>query len=491
MRRSLHSLILLLAFVISALADVTLPAFFSEGMVLQRQRPCPIWGHATPGETVTATFRGQTVSTQADELGRWRLSLAPTSAGAPYQLRVAGANNAITIENVAVGDVWVASGQSNMGWTLANSNDAEKEIAASTFPNIRFFKVANAVSEIPLDDVTGEWKPSMPETSGPFSGVAYFFARHLHQKTRVPIGILQTAWGGTPAESWISARSLAADPALLQVYADWANVLERYPESAAMHEIAMKEFAAGKRPARPNPPPGPNHQHMPSGLYNAMIAPLVPYAIRGAIWYQGENNASRARAELYRSLFPAMINDWRKAWKQGDFPFLFVQLANYAEVPATAEWPELRDAQRETLALANTGMAVTIDVGNSDNIHPKNKQDVGLRLALAARAIADGESIVYSGPLFRQALGEGRAMRVYFDHVGGGLTAKGGSLKGFEVAGADGHFEAAQATIDGETVVVSAPGVARPMRVRYAWANDPPASLFNTEGLPASPFQSN
>lgn len=490
MSRLILTILAALAITLSALADVTLPSFFSEGMVLQRDRPCPVWGRASVGEAVTVTFRGQTVRTTADALGRWRVALAPTAAGAPFELTVAGAANTVAIQNVAVGEVWVASGQSNMGFAVARGNDAAKEIAASTYPQIRFFHVAKTVSETPLEDAKGEWKASMPATAGDFSAVAYFFARNLHEKLGVPIGILQTEWGGTPAEAWTSPSALAADPALRQVFVDWAEVLEQYPNAMARYELAMKEFEAGKRKSRPGQPNGPNYPHMPSGLYNAMISPLVPYAIRGAIWYQGENNAHRGRAELYRRLFPAMITDWRNAWKQGDFPFLFVQLANFAKVPEAGEWPELREAQRETLSLANTGMAVTVDVGDPQDIHPTNKQDVGLRLALAARGIVYGEKVVYAGPLFRQTVRDGSSMRVYFDHTGGGLKLRGAALNGFEVAGAEGKWIAADARVDGETVVASAPGVREPVRVRYAWANDPPASLFNAEGLPASPFQS-
>ncbi len=476
--------------VAAAVAEVRLPNFFADNMVLQRDLPCPVWGEAIPGETVTVSFRGQTMSTQADDAGQWRITLAPTAAGTPFELKVAGAANTITIQNVAVGEVWVASGQSNMGWPLRLSNDAEKEIAASTFPGIRFFQAAKTVALTPQLNVKGEWKASAPAVSGDFSGVAYFFARHLHQKLGVPVGILQTEWGGTPAEAWTSAGALAADPALRQVFVDWANTLAAFPRENAKYPYKVKDFEQGKRKHRPSPPNGPDSPQMPIGLYNGMVAPFVTYAIRGAIWYQGENNAHNGRAELYRSLFPAMITDWRSAWKQGDFPFLFVQLANYGKVPALGQWPELRDAQKDTLSLANTGMAVIIDIGDPEDIHPKNKQDVGLRLALAARKIAYGEKLVYSGPLFRQAAREGNSMRVYFDEIGGGLTVKGGTLGGFEVAGADGKFVPAEARIDGGTVVASAPQVEKPERVRYAWANSPVATLFNREGLPASPFQS-
>ena len=474
-RSSLPAMRILASFLLLSAAlhaEVTLPAMFADGAVLQRERPVPVWGTAAPGEAVTVSFRGQTASTQADRLGRWSVALQPAAAGGPYELTV----NNITLKNVLVGEVWIASGQSNMVWRVAQSRDAEKEIAASTDAELRFFKVANVVSPAPLDDVKGAWKEANPANTGDFCGTGYFFARHLREKLKVPVGVIQTSWGGTPAESWVSGTALAADPALISVYADWARTLEAYP-------VGLLEKRQNLI--------GPNHPHMPAGLYNAMIAPLIPYAMRGVIWYQGENNANRARAGVYRRLFPALIQDWRRRWGQGDFPFLFVQLANYAKVPATAQWPELREAQAMTLSLANTGMAVIIDIGESQSIHPRNKQDVGLRLGLAARAIAYGEKLVYSGPAYRRFMREGSALRVWFDHVGGGLVAKDGALKGFEVCQANGKCAAAEARIDGATVVAASAEIPEPANVRYAWGNDPPCNLYNAEGLPAGPFRSN
>ncbi len=445
---------------------------FTDGAVIQRDRPVPVWGRAAAGEQVSVTFRGVTVAAQANQAGQWAVSLPPGSAGGPFELTVNGA----TVKNILVGEVWIASGQSNMVWQVSRSLNAEKEIAASSDAELRFFKVANVVSQVPLDDAKGAWKEANPANTGDFCGAAYFFARHLRAQLKVPVGVIQTSWGGTPAESWVSGRALTADPALLSVYADWARMMEAYPQ-----------VAPDKRQAAI----GPNHAHMPAGLYNAMIAPLIPYAMRGVIWYQGETNAVRSRSAVYRRLFPALIEDWRKRWGQGDFPFLFVQLANFAKLPASAQWPELREAQAMALSMVTTGMAVTIDIGESQDIHPKNKQDVGLRLALAARAIAYGEKLEYSGPLFRQAVREGASMRVFFDHAGGGLLAKDGPLKGFEVCAADGKCAEAEARIDAGSVVVSAAAMPAPTSVRYAWANDPVCNLYNQEGLPASPFRSN
>ncbi|MBI1895450.1 MAG: sialate O-acetylesterase, partial [Acidobacteria bacterium] len=453
---------------------------------------------ADPGEQVTVRFRGQSASTQADTIGRWSVSLQPLAAGGPDDLTVQGTNT-ITLHDVLVGDVWLASGQSNMEFTVGRSNNAQQEIAAANYPRMRLFRVAHKVSDYPLDDVTGSWATANADSVPQFSAVGYFFARQLHQHLKVPVAVIESNWGGTPAESWTSLPALTSDPALLPHLHEWAMSLSRYPEANARYETALKKWesqaAAAKAqgsavPRRPGAPQGPGHHWTPSGLYNGMIAPLTPMAIRGVIWYQGESNAGRARAFLYERLFGAMIQDWRRAWAQGDFPFLFVQLANYGRTGPDSHWPELREAQLKTLALRNTGMAVTIDIGNPDDIHPTNKQDVGKRLALAARAVAYGEKLVHSGPLFRTAAPEGGALRVWFDHIGGGLTAKGGELKSFEIAGADRKFVPAAARIEGQTVVVSSPQVAAPVHVRYAWTDTPEANLYNREGLAASPFRS-
>lgn len=481
------SALLLLSASALTFADVRLPALISDHMVLQRDRPARIWGWADENESVTVKFRGQAITTQANELGKWHVFLQPTAGGGPFTLSIEG-KNAITINDVLVGEVWVASGQSNMGWRVQQSDNAKDEIAAANHPTIRFFRAALKTAPAPAEDLEGKWEVSTPETAGPFSAVGYFFARHLAKQLNTPVGILQNAWGGTPADSWISAPSLAADPALISVYADWAKSINDYPAAKARYDRALKRWEVNRTGPRPAPPIGPGHQYTPSTLFNSLIAPMTPYAIRGAIWYQGENNAGKKRSYVYRRLFPAMISDWRNAWGQGDFPFLYVQLANFGRKPGT-EWPELREAQTMTLRLANTGMAVSIDIGNPDDIHPTNKQDVGTRLGLAARAIAYGEKLVYSGPLYRQAVPEAGGVRLFFDHAGSGLKAKGGELKGFEIAGADGKYVPASAKIDGVTIVVSSPEVSAPRHARYAWTESPECNLYNAEGLPASPFR--
>ena len=493
----LRALLLASLFTTAAWAAVGLPALFGDHMVVQRDAPVHVWGTAEPGEAVQVEFRGQTVSTAAAEDGRWEVYLDPGPAGGPFGLAVEGSNR-VEFEDVHVGEVWVGSGQSNMVWPLERSRDAEQEIEAAEHPGIRYFKVTLDTSDTRLEDVEGQWQVVSPETAGGFSGVGYFFARHLHKQLGVPMGIIQSAWGGTPAESWTSARTLAEEPALANMSAEFAA--EAMADEAAYAERLAtweKRSAAAKAegkeaPRRPPPPRALRPQHKPGALFNAMIAPLLPYTIRGTIWYQGENNASRGQGYLYRRLFRAMIEDWRREWGIGAFPFLFVQLANYGRVPGESTWPELREAQAMALGLANTGMAVTIDVGNPTDIHPKNKQDVGLRLALAARAIAYGEhDLEYSGPLFRQTTRDAAGLRLWFDHVGGGLEARGGPLEGFQVAGRDGKFVSAQASISGNTVLVSSAAVKHPVRVRYAWAADAQGNLFNDAGLPASPFQTN
>jgi sialate O-acetylesterase len=467
MRAIPKSSILLLSMLAASVltAEVRLPSVFCDHMVLQRDMPVHIWGKADAGESVTVRFHGQTVKGVADSHGKWSVFLAPVPAGGPFDLTVE-AKNSITLRDVLMGDVWVASGQSNMAFQTGRSDNAEKEVAAAWYPQIRLFKVPMKTSEYPLDDVSATWSLCTPESVKEFTAVGYFFARRLRQDIGVPIGVIQTAWGGTSAEAWTSGRALAADPALVSVYADWAKAMEGVSNGQA------------------------HYQNRPSSLYNAMIAPLTPFAIRGAIWYQGENNAVRNRGYVYRRLFQAMIEDWRRAWGQGDFPFLFVQLANFAKVSPDAQWSEVQEAQTMALQLRNTGMAVTIDIGNPDDIHPRNKQDVGARLALAAETITYGKKIVYSGPIFRQATVEGDSVHVWFDHVGGGLMAKGGDLKGWVIAGTDRKFVPAEARIDKNTVVVRSPNVPQPVYVRYAWAANPECNLFNVEGLPASPFRS-
>jgi len=486
--------VLLLA--LPALAEVSLPNLIAEHMVVQRDMPVHVWGTAAPGEAVSVTFRGETRSAHPDEFGRWSVYLPAGTAGGPFELTVKGTNT-ITLRDVLVGDVWVASGQSNMEMAVRSAKDARAEIAAANYPRIRLFRALNRVADYPLEDVAAKtWVVTTPETVEEFSAAAYFFARELQKKYGVPIGLIESNWGGTPAEAWTSMPSLGADAALMPVFLEWGKLMRDRSTTLRRQDKQIQEWEKAVAKAKAESQPAPGHPWFanqdncwqPAGLFNAMIAPLTRLPIRGVIWYQGESNAGPERAPLYAHLFETMIQDWRRAWGQGDFPFLFVQIANFKTGP-DAMWPEVRDAQRRTLALANTGMAVTIDIGEAGNIHPLNKQEVGRRLALAAEAISYGEKIEYSGPLFRQAIVEGDALRVWFDHAASGLKADG-EVRGFEVAGADGKFVAAQARIDGSSVVVSAPSVDAPKHVRYAWKDVPECNLFNGANLPASPFRS-
>jgi sialate O-acetylesterase len=476
-------------------AAVKLPALISDHMVLVSGVPVRIWGTADAGEAVRVELEGQSVAAAADGAGKWAVWLKPLTVAGPLEMTVAGSNT-VVVRDVLVGEVWLGSGQSNMEFPLRRAMRHEEEIAHASHPMIHLFQVKKTVAEQPADDVTGQWEVSTPESAEHFSAVEYFFGRHLQETLHVPVGLIESDWGGTPAQSWTSREALEADPALKFVLDGWAKILGDYPAAkarydqqlAAWNEAAAKAKAEGATaPARPGEPQGPGHPYTPAGLYNAMIAPLTPYAIRGAIWYQGEANANKEHAYRYRKLFADMIEDWRNRWGEGDFPFLFVQLANFK---SNRSWPVLRESQTETLRLAKTGMAVAIDVGESNDIHPTNKQAVGLRLALAALHVAYSKDGEYSGPLYRAATAEGDLLRVWFTHAGGLEAKGGGELTGFTVAGSDGSFVPAEAHIEGETVVVSSQQVKTPIAVRYGWEDDPVCNLMNGAGLPASPFRS-
>jgi sialate O-acetylesterase len=482
-------------------ADIRLPAVIGDNMMLQAGEKAPLWGWADPGETVYLSVSWhrmeRRVSTDSD--GKWMFKVKTPPAGGPYEITLAG-KNTIALKNILVGEVWVGSGQSNMQMSVQSSNNAKEEIAAAKYPKIRLFSVARKVADTPQADCTGRWVECSPETVPGFSAAAYFFGRKLHQELKTPIGLIHTSWGGTPAEAWTSGPIMKSDPDFAPILKRFADAVANYPQAMVTYKEKEQQWrkaveqakAEGKRaPRKPYAPMGPGHYHSPSGLYNAMIAPLLPYAIQGAIWYQGESNAGRAYQ--YRKLFPAMIESWWKNWDQGQFPFLFVQLANFMpteDEPGDSAWAELREAQTMTLDLPNAGMAVIIDIGDAKDIHPKNKQDVGKRLALWALAETYGHDVVYSGPLYKSMEAKDGKIVLHFDHIGGGLVAQGGTpLKGFSIAGADRKFVWANAQIDGDSVVVSNDAIAEPMSVRYAWANNPICNLYNQAGLPASPFR--
>ncbi len=480
----------------AASAAVTPHGLFTDNMVLQQQRKVPVWGTARDGEAVTVEIQGQRASTTAKG-GKWQVWLAPMKAGGPFTMTIRG-ENTVTLKNVLVGEVWVCSGQSNMAMAVSRCADAEAVIAGSKNPKLRLFTVKNVTSDRPLSAVPvgRSWVEAGPKTVGNFSGVGYFFGQALQKALKVPVGLIHSSWGGSPADAWTSREALLADPALKGIvqareqYVKTRMAADQEKYLAKMKkwpEIVKQARAAGKRPPRKPVDPAKTHRR-PCCLYNGMIHPLLPYALRGAIWYQGEANAKRAYQ--YRTLMPAMIQCWRRVWGQGDFPFLMVQLAPFVGKLKGPTWPELREAQLLTThKLPNVGMAVITDVGDRMDIHPKRKGPVGERLALAARKIAYGEDIVYSGPEYCGMKVEGKQVVLSFKHVGSGLMTKGGEVKGFTIAGKDRRFVPARAEIRGDKVVVSHPSVGEPVAVRFGWENFPVCDLWNKEELPATPFR--
>lgn len=621
-------------------ADVSMPSIFSDNMLLQQGKPVPIHGTAAPSEKITVEICGQRKETTANAAGDWQVTLEPlVSLSAPTDMRVTGTNT-VTINNVLVGDVWLASGQSNMEMRVSGVDNAAEEIKSANYPEIRFFMVKRDMASSPRKETAGKWLVCTPETVKDFSAVAYFFARELHTSYGIPTGIINSAVGASSCEAWTPVEILRADKALPQSasippeeYPDWETydaVRKQVYEDAAhkdpgirpeclswaapdydasswkdisvpgsiesrgmnidgavwfrtevdlpatwagkdanlylgpitqnsvafvngteiarkennrrqwvfrTHRIPGKLVRAGRNviairifndigpggfhPGYPAPlkiyqgaaevmlpktwkcnvelalepaklartlPPG---YQVPSALFNAMIAPFTQFPIRGFLWYQGESNSGRW--EQHSILFPAMITSWRRLWDDDTLPFYFVQLAAYQareKEPSNGGWAFIRESQTKTLTLPNTGMAIAIDIGDATNVHPKNKQEVGRRLALWAKRDCYGESdTVVSGPIFASSVVEGKCIRISFTHLGGGLKAKGDELKGFAIAGPDKVFRWAKAKIDGDTVLVSNTDTPNPAFVRYAWANNPECNLYNAAGLPAIPFR--
>src|SRR5262245_30929904 len=466
-----------------ALADVQLPGIISDHMLVQRDVPVRIFGKAQPGEAVSVAFRGQTVQTVTDATGRWEAWLKPLTGGPPAAMTIQGANT-ITIADVLVGDVWIGSGQSNMQWAVWQSDNADAEIAAAKFPQIRLFYVPRKTSSVPVEDVDAKWVVCSPETIKDFSAVLYYFGRQMHQDLKAPIGLIHSSWGGTPIASWISGPALMGNTRLEPFLSYWQNMILRFPENQSRYEQAVKKWeASGSQGARPAVPLGPGHAHEPTTLYNAMIAPLVKYTIKGALWYQGETEAGRAQGDIYGEALMTLVGDWRRAFGQGDFPFYWVQLANYGNANKNGHWMLVQEGQVKATALRNTGVAIINDIGNQTSIHPTNKQDVGRRLAMLAQSTG--------GPLlYRQFTREGNAIRIWFDHTGKALKPRGGGiLTGFQIAGTDRKYVNAVARIEGATVVVSSPEVTDPRSVRYAWDYYPDANLVTEWGMPASLFR--
>lgn len=502
-----------------AQADVKLHNLFTDQMVLQRDIAVPVWGWADDGEKVTVEFRGKKVSTTAKG-GKWMVKLGKLKAGGPDELKVSG-KNSITLADVLVGEVWLASGQSNMEWSMRNSFQPFGDILAANNPKLRLFTVPKLKADEPVKDVVSAWKETSPSAVSNFSAVAYYFGLKLQKDLGVPVGLIHTSWGGSPAEVWMSDAVLTGNSEYKRDIVDaYVAQMGKLAESTAQWE---KEQAQAKADGKPFTKRKPGGGWKPSELYNGMIAPLIPYAIKGAIWYQGESNAGRAHQ--YRSLFVDMVKNWRNDWAQGDFTFLQVQLAPFMPVkdePADSTWAELREAQiHATKVLPKVGAVSILDYGDPKDIHPTWKRPVGNRLALAARGIAYGEKFTWSGPEYRSGKVKGDKVVLSFNFTGDGLFGAGSRsdnvpspktsdgvtlnynlakgwinspLTGFAIAGEDRKFVWAKAEIEGDKVVVSSPLVPKPVAVRYGWADCPVVNLycspgFQQAGLPASPFR--
>jgi sialate O-acetylesterase len=506
------SLCVSILFAVAARADVKLASPFTSHMVLQREKPVPVWGTADAGEQVMVEFAGQKISTTAGADGKWRVDLKPLEASAESRkFTVAGSRTAhpLTLDDVLVGEVWLASGQSNMDFSMskkvkgfAGIRDEETEIAAANYPLIRMFVGKSSKTYEPQSGVGGEWLVCSPETVPAFSAVGYIFARDLQKEIKVPVGVIVESFGASTLESWIRREVLAADSQLkpmLDSFDAKVTAFRATPPAVVApprsEDVSATNAVAGARRGGRGGGAGGRDpvqdQHNATVLFNGMIAPVIPYAIRGVIWYQGESIVGgNAGVALYPHVQETLIKDWRALWGEGDFPFYIVQLAGLGN--SGSNRPEVREAQALGLNLPNTGMAVTTDIGEAANVHPNNKQDVGDRLSRIALANAYGRKIEFSGPAYESMKVEGGAIRVNFSHLGGGLVAKGGEpLKWFEIAGADMKFVPAQAKIEGDNVVVSSADVATPVAVRYAWVNFPDGcNLFNAAGLPAAQFRS-
>ena len=469
-------------------ADVKLPALFSDHMVLQRDMAAPVWGTAAPGEEVTVSIAGQTKTATADAQGKWMVKLDKLKAGDALTLTVKG-KNSITINDVLVGEVWVGSGQSNMALTVNRAKDFEAEKAAASLPHIRHFTIG-----------TGRWAVCGPETVGTFSATAFFFAREIHKQLGVPVGILHSSVGGTPIESWIAPEAQKASPELKGFFEAITRDDSKFDEgkAKAKYETDLAKWKEASAKAKAENTPAPKRPQDPAvvrnrkgnvgGLYTTLIAPLIPYGIRGALWYQGEANANPTKAPFYEAQLRLLVTDWRARWGEGDFPFAWVQLPNFTS--RGDGWCLVREAMLKTLALPNTGMAITVDIGEVRDIHPKNKQDVGKRLAMWALADVYGKKdIASSGPLPGGHEVRGSEVVLSFKHTDGGLVAKGAELKGFVVAGEDKQWKPAKARIEGGKVIVSSADVKTPVAARYAWTDNPDCNLYNGAGIPASPFR--
>ena len=502
-------------------AKVKVTSLFTDNMVLQQGKELAFWGTAAPGEQVSVSIMGKIAKSVADQNGNWKIRFPKLKASFnPMDITIKG-ENVVTIKNVLVGEVWLCSGQSNMDMTVAKEdrywcgvNNEAEEVASANYPSIRVFDTDYTPSMKIETDVKGKWEVCSPQTVGHFSAAAYFFAREISKRYNVPVGLITTAYGASTAEAWISQSSLAKHPNLKLLLDNYSKKLETFYADSA---VTMAKFRDGlkkwqgdmaalkassgdvgaadkKVPRAPKNPDPRIDQHNPYLLYNGMVAPLIPYTIKGALWYQGESNGPSA--DQYREIMEVLIADWREKWGQGNFSFIYVQLANHQDLitQPIKEDPmvTVRNGQLQNLSVPGTAMVVAID--NADpsdygNIHPKNKQVIGSRLARAAQAIAYNEKIEYMGPIFKNMKVEGNGIKITFDHTGSGLEVKGDTLKGFAIAGEDKNWVHGVAKIEGKNVVVSSPEVQKPVAVRYGWAKNPICNLYNKEGLPASPFR--
>jgi len=501
-----------------ASAEVRLPHILSSNMVLQRDVPIPVWGWADPGEQITVKLDQHTACTKADAQGKWMVKLPEMKAGGPYEMTVSG-KNTIKLTDILIGEVWICSGQSNMEVGIGFAQNAQQEIAAASWPQIRLFHLPLVTSGQPVSDVNAAWFPCSPQTVsrykpfqkekslgdwGGFSAVGYYFGRELHKQLGIPVGMIDTSWGGTRIETWTPEFAFEQVPSLSGIAGKIKDLSMNYNTAVkkAVNDyecwlpLAQKALQDSKTaPAPPAWPANPlDSQFQPTGVYNAMVNPLVPFAIRGVIWYQGESNLGDGMT--YFEMMKAMIGGWRQAWAEGDFPFYFAQLAPYGYTKAWGrerpfELPKMWEAQTAALSIPNTGLVVTMDIGNLNDVHPRNKQDVGKRLAFWALAKTYGRSdLVYSGPFYKSMTVEGNKIRISFDHIGSGLASRDSQpLTWFELAGADQKFVQAQADIDGDTVLVWSDSISKPVAARFGWNEVAQPNLINKEGLPALPFR--
>ena len=491
--RTMRTLLLLTLIALPLFADVRLPNCLSDNMVLQQQSQVKIWGWAEPGEEVIIKpqWTAMVTKIKADQEGNWTAYIITPTAGGPYNISINGKNN-IVLSNIMLGEVWICSGQSNMQWEVQQTDNHDQEVASANYNNIRLLNIPRKECDSPQDNCEASWQICNPETVKRFSAVGYFFGRELSEKLDVPIGLITSAYGGTPAEAWTRTEEIINNPRLNPIYQRDQEFLTNRAKYEAEYQVIVDKWKKDRETdpslKQPRYPDNLRYQHRSGYLFNAMIHPLLNYRIKGAIWYQGETN--EPRAYQYAELFQTMINNWRNEWGY-EFPFYFVQVAPYSyRKPDATTCPELQESQAKALVLPKTGMAVICDTSNFDNVHPTNKQAVGKRLSLLALAKTYGfEGITCSGPVYQNVFIEGGTATVTFEYAENGLVSDGEELRHFEMAGSDKTFYPATAIIKDNDVIVTCSEVKEPVAVRFAWHNSVKPNLFNAEGLPAGPFR--